>query len=166
MPLARWVNEVKWTTLDYIALRGGLRYSRRVPQRRPGIAKAAPLPPELAEEQRGSAVLRAVIGDLEALISRQSASGAAAFVWGTWELGGARLVPGSIETRSESLRVAWNRNEIESIEIESGGMSSFRGPEAPADSALLLERLVPMLWAHIRRGGTLPPGIDRFARFL
>ena len=66
----------------------------------------------------------------------------------------------------ESLRFSWNSNEIERIEIESADDLSFHGPESPLDAKLALETLVPMVWAHIRRGGELPPGIDRFAGLL
>ncbi|MBW2509834.1 MAG: hypothetical protein JRE81_14480, partial [Deltaproteobacteria bacterium] len=134
---------------------------------RPGLAKAAPVPPELGEERAGGGVVvRAVLGDLGALIARHASSGASTFVWGTWERGGARLVPAPIAAEDESLMVSWKCNEIERIEIESRASSTFRGPESPVDAAALRDRLIPMLWAHIRGGGALPPGVDRFARLL
>jgi len=133
---------------------------------RPGIAKAAPLPPELGDERARGVVVRAVLDALEALIAQHAPSGTSTFAWGTWEHGGARLVPAPIATEGESLLVSWKHNEIERIESESKVTSTFRGPETPVDAAALRDRLIPMLWAHIRRGGALPPGIDRFARLL
>ena len=133
---------------------------------RPGIAKTAPLPPDLGDGLEGGAVVRAVLDALEALIAQHAPSGTSTFAWGTWERGGARLVPAPIAMEGESLLVSWKSNEIESIEIESKSASTFRGPETPVDAVALRDRLIPMLWAHIRRGGALPPGIDRFARLL
>ena len=166
MPLAKWVNEVKPTTLDYIAGRDGLRYRRSMSPSRPGIAKAAPLPPELGDERAGRAVVRAVLGELEALIAGYASSGTSAFVWGTWERGGVRLVRAPVAADDDSLLISWKDNEIERFEIESQTLPKFRDPESAVDAGALLDRLIPMLWAHIRRGGALPPGVDRFARLL
>ena len=141
-------------------------YSGDVQRPRPGIAKAAPFPTDLAEDAGRGAVVRAVLGDLDTLISGAARLEWAAFGWGTPERGGVRLMRASRGEGAESLRISWNSNEIERIEIESADDLSFHGPESPVDTKLALERLVPMVWAHIRRGGELPPGIDRFADFL
>jgi hypothetical protein len=133
---------------------------------RPGIAKAAPLPPELGDERGGGAVVRAVLGELEARIAGHASSGTSAFVWGTWERGGVQLVRAPIAADDESLLISWKDNEIERIEIESQAASTFRDPASAVDAGALFDRLIPMLWTHIRRGGALPPGVDRFARLL
>jgi len=133
---------------------------------RPGIAKAAPFPSDLAEDVGRGAVVRAVLGDLNTLIAGAARLEWAAFGWGTPERGGVRVMRASRDEGAESLRISWDFNKIESIEIESIDVVSFHGPESPLDAKLALERLVPMVWAHIRRGGELPPGIDRFADLL
>jgi len=137
-----------------------------VQRQRPGIAKAVPLPADLSEDPRGSAVVRSVLADLDTLMSSAAPRDWAAFGWGTPERGGARLLRATPGDRAESLRISWNYSEIENIEIESGDAISSYGPESPLDLVVLLDRLVPMVWGHIQRGGHLPPGIDRFARFL
>jgi hypothetical protein len=164
--LARWVNEVKVITLDYIEARGCLGYSRGVQRQRPGIVKAAPVPAELSEDERCSTIVRSILDELDALISKQTAQQRVAFVWGTAERGGARLIDPLYEQDAESLRISWNSNEINGIEIESSSDHRFCGPESPIEPTALLDRLIPMVWAYIRNGGELPPGINRFADFF
>lgn len=163
MPLAKWVNEVKLNTLDYIEAAAGLGYSRAVQRRRPGIAKADALPDNLVEDPALGSLVRATLADLDALISAPATQAVTAFTWGTPERGGARLVRASRGSEAESLQIRWNANEIESIRLESRHESRFEGPAAPAEVSALLARLVPMVWRFIRRGGELPPGIARFA---
>jgi hypothetical protein len=115
--------------------------------------------------EAGPAV-RAILAELDALIDPRPEPVLAAFCWGTDERGGARLIHVLACGERESLRVSWNHNEIGHIEIESRSNLSFQGPERPMDPAALVERLVPMVWRHIQRGGALPAGIDRFARFF
>ena len=142
---------------------GCLRYSRGVQRQRPGIVKAAPVPAELSEDERGGAIVRSILDELDALISKQTAQQRVAFVWGTAERGGARLIDPLYEQDAESLRISWDSNEINRIEIESSDSRRFCGPESPIEPTTLLDRLIPMVWAYIRDGGELPPGINRFA---
>ncbi len=141
-------------------------YSDDVHRSRPGIAKAAPFPNDLAEDLGRGAVVRAILDDLDTLISGATRREWVAFGWGTPKRGGVRLMRASRGEGGESLRISWDSNEIERIEIESADDLSFHGPESPLDPKLAREKLVPMVWAHIRRGGELPPGIDRFAGLL
>jgi len=143
-----------------------LRYSDDVHRPRPGIAKAAPFPTDLVEDVGGGSVVRAILDDLDTLISGAARLEWVAFGWGTPKRGGIRLMRASRGECGESLRISWSSNEIECIEIESADHLNFHGPESPLDAKLALEQLVPMVWAHIRRGGELPPGIDRFAGLL
>ncbi len=160
------MNEVKWNTLDYIESLGGLGYSRTVERQRPGIAKAPVFPSSLEEGAEAALAVRSVLAELDAMIGARTAPVLAAFCWGTTERGGARLADTREVGERESLRICWNHNEIERIEIEPRTSVTFRGPETPIEAAALIERLVPMVWRHIRRGGELPPGIERFARFF
>jgi hypothetical protein len=125
--------------------------------------KAAPVPAELSEDERGGAIVRSILDELDALISKQTAQQRVAFVWGTAERGGARLIDPLYEQDAESLRISWDSNEINRIEIESSDSRRFCGPESPIEPTTLLDRLIPMVWAYIRDGGELPPGINRFA---
>ena len=134
---------------------------------RPGIAKASSLPGELGEGSLGSAIVRSVLGELDALIARcEGGDAGAIFAWGTPTQGGARLIRASGTESAESLRISWNDSEIVCIAVEARNESSFCGPESPAHQSELMPWLVPRLWAHIQRGGALPAGIDRFASFF
>lgn len=100
------------------------------------------------------------------MIANESPSEGAAFVWGTPERGGARLIRPSAPDQADCLRISWNSNEIISIEIETGDDLCFEDVESPIEPAALIDRLIPMVWAHIRRGGDLPVDAVRFARFF
>lgn len=166
MPLAKWVNEVKWTTSYYIEVGRCLRYSRGVQQQRPGLVKAAPVPAELMEDERNGAIVRSVLDALDALISTEMGPVPGVFEWGTPERGGARLMRSCDAQEAESLRITWNNNRIKRIEIESRTDTRFPEPAWPVEPSAFLERLIPMVWAYIQRGGELPSGIDRFARLF
>jgi hypothetical protein len=66
----------------------------------------------------------------------------------------------------DTLRISWNDKEIESIEVEPGSVPRSSPPGEAADPAVVVDALVPLLWKHIRRGGHLPAGIERFAGFF
>lgn len=94
-----------------------------------------------------------------------------AWLEGTETDGRARLVQRLPGLQPESLCLVWKHHEIECVEIEArGDMSSAEpGGAADLDRADLddaVERLTPLLWRHIRRGGSLPTGIERFAPFF
>ena len=132
----------------------------------PGIANARRTPAESDEGPLGSALVRSVLGEIDALLAERTAPRSLAFTWGTADHGGARLIHQSADAEPRSLRISWNHGEIKCIELESRNDSSFCGPEAPADAAELRSWLVPKLWAHIRRGGALPVGVEQFADFF
>jgi len=87
-----------------------------------------------------------------------------ALLEGTEAEGDARLIERVPGLRSESLRITWKRSQIRTIEIESRMRSKFDGPAVPVATAV--DRLLPLLWRHIRTGGELPEGVERFAGFF
>ncbi|UCH30138.1 MAG: hypothetical protein JSV06_03685 [Myxococcales bacterium] len=130
--------------------------------RGPGIAKADTRPGDALSRN----LVLNVLEDLDALISEETESGATAFAWGDEAQGGAGLIQSRAGRDHEGLRISWNDGQIESIEIESRpGMSFFASGRA-ANPADVVDAIVPMLWKHIRSGGELPAGIDRFAGAL
>lgn len=160
------MNEVKWNTSNHIERGAPLGYRPLVQPERPGIARASSIPTAPSDEAPPADIVRLVLDDLDALIGQRGPHAAVAFGWGTADRGGARLIrrPGTEE--AESLRISWNHYKIERIEIESRDDVSFCGPESPANATELIDWLVPKVWAHIRCGGTLPAGIERFAGFF
>ncbi len=84
--------------------------------------------------------------------------------WGTAQSGGAVLIQTVRGCEPERLRITWNHSEISEIAIESTSDSSFE--EVSADARQVVEAVAPMLWHHIRTGGRLPEGIERFASFF
>ena len=130
---------------------------------RPGIVKAG-MRTDWAHMD--GSLVRAVLGDLAALLDGQPSPALGAVSWGTPACGGARLMRSGPGEAHESLEISWNHSKIERFEIESRGEASSKRHELRTDPAALLTRLVPMVWAHIRSGGELPTGIERFARFF
>ena len=68
------------------------------------------------------------------------------------------------EGLAEALMISWNAHEIEQIDIKPSEGLSYSGE--PTTREAVMERVAPMLWRHLRRGGALPPGVERFARYL
>ena len=131
--------------------------------RGPGIAKAKLFPLESRER-----VLE-VLEDVGALIDqapRTPRPDLTAFRWGDATLGGAGWIQPDPDGRPEALRVCWNQNQIDRIDLEPRPNISFFGLGDAADPVALAEAVIPMLWRHIRNGGKLPPGIERFADAL
>ena len=122
--------------------------------RKPGPALASLL---AVETEPG---LRARLSEL----LRAHAGVGIAFVSGTDASGEALLRDVDSNGRTESLRISWNDHEIISLEIKSEEEPSFLGEPVNRDTAM--ELVVPMLWRHLRRGGGLPSGVERFARFF
>ena len=87
-----------------------------------------------------------------------------AFVAGTEDRGEAVLRDVDSEGVRESLRIAWDSGEIQQIEMETDGFPRCRGQATSRESAM--ERVAPMLWRYLRRGGAPPSGLERFARYL
>jgi len=80
--------------------------------------------------------------------------------------GEACLIRPGFGFAGELLRITWNHNQIEVIEIESEiEMKSLTaGAESPVPVAV--EAVAPLLLRHIRAGGALPEGVERFAGFF
>lgn len=103
---------------------------------------------------------------LAELIQRHGRVEQTAFLRGSETEGEARLLHSLPSLDPESLCVIWKEGKIEHIEIESrrsfeieDSLTSVRVPEVVATVA-------PLLWQHIRAGGELPEGVERFAGFF
>lgn len=100
------------------------------------------------------------------LIGRQGGLDQRAFFEGTEAQGAALLIQSLPGREPEGLRIAWKESKIHLIEIESRtDMEVCEGTSAVA-VAEAAETLARLLWQHIRSGGELPPGAERFAWFL
>jgi hypothetical protein len=120
----------------------------------PGPALAALL---FAEQDPG---LKARIA--EALRSHADAD--VAWVSGTESAGAALLRDLDSADGEAALRITWADHEIEDLAIESSPDLRFSGRATGRKDAMAL--LAPMLWRYIRRGGALPDGVQRFARYF
>ncbi len=107
------------------------------------------------------AFVRTVLGELDALLD--DAERHATLRWGNSAQGGATLIRADGPDRAEAMQIAWNHCKIERIEIEP--RSDFRF-EGRATSVPLDDTLVALLWRHLRDGGALPRGSERFADFF
>lgn len=103
---------------------------------------------------------------LAALISRHGRIDRSAFLEGTDARGEARLVQSLPGLAPEALRVAWKGSKIRLIEIESQRDLSFETSASTVTVADAIQRLAPLVWQHIRSGGRLPNGAERFAGFF
>ena len=115
----------------------------------------------LAIEEEPSARQR-----LAGLIQRHGRAEQAAFLAGTEAQGEARLLQSLPSLDPESLRITWKESKIESIEIESRRELKIDDSAAAVTVSEAVETLAPLLWQHIRAGGQLPEGVDRFAGFF
>jgi len=103
---------------------------------------------------------------LAGLISQHGRVDQRAFLEGTGAHGAACLMQSLPGLEPESLCVAWKHSKIRSIEIESRNdlrTQPFAGAVAVAEA---VETLAPLVWQHIRSGGELPSGVERFAGFF
>ena len=131
---------------------------------RPGVAKAK-RPVDLLEDaveggEHGQLV-RTVLNELDALLD--DAERHATLRWGNSTQGGATLIRADGPGSAEAMQIAWNHSKIERIEIEP--RSDFRFEEL-ANAVPLDDTLVGLLWRHVREGGVLPRGSERFAVFF
>jgi hypothetical protein len=85
---------------------------------------------------------------------------------GTETEGEACLVQSLHGLDTEALRVTWKESKIESIEIESRRALKLEGLETEVAPVKAVETLAPLVWKHIRSGGELPDGVERFAGFF
>lgn len=94
----------------------------------------------------------------------------AAFLDGDQASGEVRLLQALPGLDAESLRIRWSGSKIEHIEIESRLEPQSAEPSTPIPEPVSVQEAVdtmtPLLWAHIRAGGRLPRGVERFARFF
>lgn len=63
-----------------------------------------------------------------------------------------------------TLRIAWADYEIRDLAIKPGHGESFSGRATRREDAMAL--VAPMLWRYLRRGGSVPPGVQHFARYF
>jgi hypothetical protein len=130
----------------------------------PGIAKAkrtADLLEEAVDAGEHADLVRTVLGELDALLDggeRRTIDG-----WGDAAHGGAILIRSDVLGAAEALQVTWNHKRIERIEIEPRHGFNFERAQAPGP---VIEALIPVLWRHVRDGGALPAGVERFAGFF
>jgi len=80
--------------------------------------------------------------------------------------GEACLIRSGFGFAVEQLRITWNHNQIELIEVESEIEVKSVAPGAESSVPAAVEAVAPLLWRHIRAGGALPEGVERFARFF
>jgi hypothetical protein len=100
------------------------------------------------------------------LISRHGRIDQQAFLEGRGAHGAARLMRSLPGLEPESLCIAWKDSKIHSIAIEPRtDLQAEPFAEAVA-VAEAVETLAPLVWRHIRSGGELPPGVERFAGFF
>ena len=103
---------------------------------------------------------------LVGLISRHGRIEQRAFLESTGAHGAARLMQSLPGLEPESLCIAWKDSKIHSIEIEPRtDLQAEPFAEAVA-VAEAVETLTPLVWQHMRAGGELPPGVERFAGFF
>jgi len=115
----------------------------------------------LAIEEEPSARQR-----LAGLIQRHGRVEQAAFLVGTAAQGEARLLQSLPSLDPESLLITWKESKIESIELESLRDLKSDDSAAAVTVSEAIETLAPLLWQHIRAGGQLPEGVERFAGFF
>ena len=147
--------------------RRNMRYTQRVEGERPGLAKVGRLAPVLDEavaRTAGPALVRGMLEDLEALLDRSSRLHAR--LRGDSETGEAWLIRFVGAHEAQILKLAWNESQISQFEVKSRKDTSELDRLPVAEPAEVVERVVPMLWSHLRMGGSLPPGVRRFAPFF
>ncbi len=103
---------------------------------------------------------------LAGLISRHGRIDQSASLEGTETQGEARLMQSLPGLKPESLRIAWKESKIQSIEIESPKDLKNEASATMVTLAAAVDTLAPLVWRHIRAGGELPDGVERFAGFF
>ena len=103
---------------------------------------------------------------LAGLISKHGCIDQCAFLEGTQAQGAARLMQSLPGLEPESLRIVWKESKIQSIEIKSRTGVEIDATVARVAVADAAETLAPLVWRHIRSGGELPDGVERFAGFF
>jgi hypothetical protein len=127
---------------------------------------------DAADPTRALAALLTVEEDPQArqrlagLIQRHGRVEQTAFLRGTEAQGEAHLLQSLPSLDPELLRIAWKESKIMSIEIESRTHLEIEDAAASVSVSEVVETVAPMLWQHIRAGGALPEGVERFAGFF
>jgi hypothetical protein len=103
---------------------------------------------------------------LAGLIRSHGRIGQSAFLTGTEARGHARLIQSVPGLETESLQISWEDSEIQSIELESRTERKIGAPAKEVAVSEAVETLAPLVWRHIRSGGELPNGVERFAGFF
>jgi len=103
---------------------------------------------------------------LAGLISRHGRVDQSAFLAGTEAQGHARLSQSLPGLEPESLQIAWEQSKIQRIELESRTDQKIDAPARAVAVSEAVETLAPLVWRHIRSGGDLPAGVERFAGFF
>lgn len=103
---------------------------------------------------------------LAGLIQRHGRVEQSAFLSGTEAEGEARLILSVPSLDPESLSVTWKGRKIERIEIESRRSFEIEGSPTSVRVSEVIATVAPLLWRHIRAGGELPEGAERFAGFF
>ena len=103
---------------------------------------------------------------LAALIDSLGRIEHSAYVQGTEAQGEAWLVQSLPGLEPESLHITWKSSKIERIEVESRTDANIRPLEASVALPDAVQTLAPLIWQHMRSGGHLPEGVERFAGFF
>jgi len=103
---------------------------------------------------------------LAGMLRRHGHIGMTAWLEDSGTSGEALLIQSIQGFGAESLRIVWNSSEIQHMEIESRHDFGLECPVSPAALRPAIDTLTPLLWRHVRSGGPLPDGIERFAGFF
>lgn len=103
---------------------------------------------------------------LAGLIQRHGRVEQTAFLRGTEAEGEARLLQSVPSLDPESLHLTWKDRKIRHIEIESRRSFETEGSVTSVRVSEVIATVAPLLWQHIRAGGELPKGAERFAGFF
>jgi len=108
----------------------------------------------------------ALAADLAGLLRRHSQTESSATLEKRPSGGEACLIQPRFGFAGELMRITWNHNQIIDIEIESRIQLEFGASDTESSVANAVEAVAPLLWRHIRAGGALPEGVERFAAFF
>jgi len=154
------------TALDSLAF----AYAQLAAQERQALVRA--VLQDAADPTRALAALLAVEEEptarqrLAGLIQRHGRVEQAAFLKGTGVDGEARLLQSFPRLAPECLCVTWKNSKIGVFEIESPYEPTMDIVAQAVRVSVAVETLTPLLWQHIRAGGQLPEGVERFASFF
>ena len=103
---------------------------------------------------------------LASLVGKHGQLAQSAYLRGGEGHGEASLVQWVAGASAEALKVAWKDNRLEQIEIEARPDLDALAREASVSVAEAVDTLAPLVWRHVRAGGRLPDGAERFAAFF